>query len=87
VNPPQGKGNVISAWPPGSARPCGQLTEGRQVEVGAGKEGDGEALAPDFAVTVVGMHAVDQPGPAAWLASQQRGQRHALVTAAGYPHR
>jgi hypothetical protein len=39
VNPPQGKGNVISAWPPGGARPYGQLTEGRQVEVGAGKEG------------------------------------------------
>lgn len=46
---------------PGGARPYRQLTEGRQVEAGAGKEGGGEALAAVFAVAVVGMHAVDQP--------------------------
>jgi hypothetical protein len=45
----------------------------------------GEALALVLAVPVAGVHAVDQPGTAAGLDRDQRGQRHPLVAGAGDP--
>ena len=47
----------------------------------------GEALAVVLAVAAAALvHAVDQPGPAPGLDGNQRGERDALVAAAGHRH-
>ena len=51
-----------------------------------GVAGLGEPFALVLAAAAALVHAVDQPAPAARLDSDQRGQRDALVAAAGHPH-
>ena len=61
---------------------AGELLAGGIQKLGVVRLGEPFALV--FAAAAALVHAVDQPGPVAGLDRDQRGERDALVAAAGH---